>query len=135
MTVYVDTSIIMYAGGAAHPHRRACRRVLQQIADGRLAATTSTEVVQEILHRFSRTDRTVGAAMAHSVIQLFGDLLAIDRQTIADTVERFRRNDQLSARDAIHAAACRRYDIDIIVSTDSDFDRVADLSHRAPDEF
>lgn len=47
----------MYAGGAAHPHREACRGVLQQVTAGTLGAVVSAEVVLEILHRFSRGDR------------------------------------------------------------------------------
>lgn len=135
MTVFIDTAVIMYAAGAPHPHRQSCRAVLQHTADGRLDATTSTEVVQEILHRFSRGRRDTGAQMAEGVFRLFGRLLAIDHPTIVNTVLRFRRDTSISARDAVHVATCVRYGLDTIVSVDTGFDLVPGITRRAPEEF
>ncbi len=52
MTAFLDTAVFMYAGGADHPFRTSCRTILRRAAMGEFAATTSTEVVQEILHRY-----------------------------------------------------------------------------------
>ena len=134
MTVFVDTSVIMYAAGADHPHRDGCRRVLQRVADGDLAAVTSAEVVQEILHRFARGQRDVGQRMAQGVIDLFGDLLPVDGTTVQDAVVRYRSDQRLSARDAIHAATCAVNSIDRIVSVDADFDVVPGLVRVDPSE-
>lgn len=132
MTVLVDTSVIMYAAGGPHRHREDCRSVLSQVADGLLDATTSVEVVQEILHRFSRGDREMGARMAQGVLDLFGALLPVDQAVIADTVTRFRREEGLSARDALHAATCAVHGFEGIVSVDTDFDGVPDVVRIAP---
>ncbi|MDQ3527227.1 MAG: VapC toxin family PIN domain ribonuclease, partial [Actinomycetota bacterium] len=86
MTVFIDTSVIMYAAGAPHRHRASCQAVLRQVASGELEATTSVEVVHEILHRFSRGQRETGALMAQHVLDVFGPLLPVDHATIADAV-------------------------------------------------
>ena len=57
VTVFIDTAIVMYAAGADHPLRDPCRRIIDQISDGSLDAVTSTEVIQEILHRFVSSGR------------------------------------------------------------------------------
>lgn len=132
MTCYIDTSVIMYAGGAAHPHRDSCRAVMAAIASDSLDAVTSTQVVQEILHRFSRGQRQTGERMAMSVVNLFDDLLPIDRRVIADTVSRYRANPRLSARDAIHVAACSLAGIGQIVSLDTDFDDEPEIQRVDP---
>jgi uncharacterized protein len=134
VTLLIDTSVIMYAGGAAHPHREACRSVLQQVAAGTLDAAVSAEVVQEILHRFSRGDRDIGARMARSVLDLFGTLVPVDRTVMADVVTRFVREGGLSARDALHAATCAVHGFESIVSVDRDFDGLADVRRVPPEQ-
>ncbi len=132
MSVFIDTSVIMYAAGRAHHHRDACRAVLTQVASGELAGVTSVEVVQEILHRFARGDRDVGARMAQGVLDLFGDLLPVDRQVIGATVARYRSDAGLSARDAIHVATCEVHAITELVSVDTDFDDIEGLTRIDP---
>lgn len=134
MTIFIDTSVIMYAAGAEHPHRAACRRVLERVADGSLQGVTSTEVVQEILHRFGGGRREIGQRMALGVLDLFDDLIPIDRPAIAGTVSLFADHPQLSARDALHVATCVNRSIGEIVSVDRGFDSVAEVRRIEPSE-
>jgi uncharacterized protein len=134
VTLLIDTSVIMYAGGADHLYREACRSVLGQIADGTLDAVVSAAVVQEILHRISRGDRDTGARMARSVLDLFGILVPVDRTVMAEVVARFAGKDGLSARDALHAATCAVHGFGGIVSVDRDFDGLADVRRVPPEQ-
>lgn len=134
MTAFIDTSVIMYAGGVEHPHRAACRRVLEGVADGSIEAVTSTEVVQEILHRFARGRRDVGQRMARSVLDLFDELIPIDRQSIAAAVSLYADHPQLCTRDALHVATCVNSAIGEIVSVDSGFDAVGEVRRIEPSE-
>jgi len=134
VTAFIDTSVIMYAAGAEHPDRAACRRVLERVADGSIDAVTSTEVVQEILHRFARGRRDVGQRMARSVLDLFDELIPINRQSIAGAVSLYADHPQLSARDALHVATCVDSAIDEIVSVDSGFDAVDQVRRIEPSE-
>ena len=132
MSVFIDTSVFMYAGGADHPLREPCREVLRQVASGRLSATTSAEVVQEVLHRFARGRRDAGARMATDVLDLFGQVLAIDTSVVREVVARYEGATTLSARDAMHVATCRVHRIDRIVSVDTGFDAVHDVTRIDP---
>ncbi|MGI8659971.1 MAG: type II toxin-antitoxin system VapC family toxin [Thermoleophilaceae bacterium] len=134
MRVFIDTSVIMYAAGAEHPHRAACRRVLERVADGGIDAVTSTEVVQEILHRFAHGRREVGQRMARSVLDLFDELISINRQVIAGGVSLYADHPQLSARDALHVATCVDSAIGEIVSVDRGFDSVSEVRRIEPSE-
>jgi uncharacterized protein len=133
MTVYVDTSVIMYAGGRDHPLRRPCREVIRQVVAGDLDGVTSAEVVQEILHRFaSSPQREKGIAMARATLDLFDHLLPVDRTMISAAVDLHEQYEDLSARDALHAAACMVHDVPTIVSTDTDFDELVEVQRLDP---
>jgi predicted nucleic acid-binding protein len=127
VTVFVDTAVIMYAGGADHPLREPSQILLGRVADGRLDATSSVEVVQEILHRFTALGRAaVGAAMARHTLDLFAPLLPLTEAVMRRVPELVERYD-LSARDLVHVASCIDAGIGLIVSPDRGFDRVGEL--------
>ncbi len=52
-TVFLDTNIFMYAAGAPHPYKEACLRILADMEAGILSAAINTEVLQELLYRYS----------------------------------------------------------------------------------
>ena len=49
---FVDANVIMYAVGAEHPYRRPCLDALERIVREGLPAVVSSEVHQEIMHRY-----------------------------------------------------------------------------------
>ena len=78
MTVFIDTAVIMYAGGADHPMRTPSRQLLEAAVAGRIDAVTSAEVIQEIHHRFTAIgSRDRGAAMAEAALDIFDPVLPI----------------------------------------------------------
>jgi hypothetical protein len=133
VTVFLDTAVFMYAGGAEHPLRSPCRAVLERVAFGELDATTSAEVVQEILHRFVAIRRPdVGAAMARSVLDAFGPVLPISDAVVRRVPDLLERYPFLAARDLIHVATCIHEGIRTIVSPDAGFDRVEEVVRADP---
>lgn len=48
--IVLDTTVLVYAKGAEHPLRDPCRDLVAAIADERIAATTTAEVIQEFVH-------------------------------------------------------------------------------------
>jgi predicted nucleic acid-binding protein len=133
VTVFLDTAVFMYAGGTDHPLRAPCQRILRAVADGALEATTSAEVVQEILHRFVAIRRTdLGVAMARHVLDAFEPVLPLSHaimRRVPDLVERYP---SLSARDVVHVATCVEEGIGVIVSPDAGLDRVAEVHRLDP---
>lgn len=135
MTVFIDTAVLMYSTGAAHPLRDPSRRLLARVARGDVDATTSTEVIQEILHRYSRIGRPGdGAALARASMDLLAPVLPITHalmRRLPDLIERYPR---LAARDLVHVATCQHEGITEIVSPDRGFDEVPDLRRIDPGE-
>ncbi len=135
MTIFVDTAIIMYAAGAEHPLRNPCQRLLARIADQRLEAVTSAEVIQEILHRFSALRRPdMGAAMARDALDLFAPVLPVTDAVMRRMPDLVGRYTTLAARDLVHVATCLEEGIREIVSPDRGFDAVSEIRRITPDD-
>lgn len=133
MSVFVDTAIFMYAGGAEHSLRRPSQALLRAVAEGQLEAITSTEVIQEILHRFVAIRRSdVAAAMAREVIAAFRPLLPITHALVERMPELVGCYPGLTARDLIHVANCLAEGIDTIVRPDRGFDEVTEIRRLGP---
>jgi len=131
-TFFVDTSVIMYAAGSAHPLRDPCAEVLRRHADREIDAVTSAEVVQEILHRFSRGDRAIGDRMARATLLGFDPVLPVDHDVVANARMLMSEIPDLHARDAVHVATCLSNAITAIVSPDRDFDVLHGITRIDP---
>jgi uncharacterized protein len=133
VTVFIDTAIVMYASGTEHPLREPCQRLLEEVADGRLEAVTSVEVVQEILHRFTALRRPgVGATMAQATLDLFAPVLPITHAVMRRMPDLIERYPGLAARDLVHVATCLEEGIADIVSPDRGFDSVPEINRIDP---
>ena len=69
--VFVDSNVPMYVAGREHPLRDAARRFLERARNGEVDICTSTEVLQEILYRYSALKRL---DLASAVYDLFVQL-------------------------------------------------------------
>jgi predicted nucleic acid-binding protein len=136
VTVFIDTAVVMYAGGGEHPLRDPSRRILYRIADGALDGVISTEVIQEILHRFISLRRPDAArAQAAEAMDIFAPVLPITHSLMRRVPDLVRKYPALSARDLIHVATCIHEGIPGIISPDRAFDQVAELRRIDPTEF
>jgi len=105
VNVFIDSNLPMYAAGRDHPHRDPARRFLERVRKGNVDACTSTEVVQEILYRYSALRRL---DLAREVYEIFVEICPVVLSvTLADTDRACNllcEGAALSARDALHAA-------------------------------
>lgn len=125
MKVFIDSNIPMYVAGAEHENRDPARRFLSRVAQGKVQACTSTEVLQEILYRYASLGRL---DLAREVYDLFVEICPeVLSVTLADTD---RARDLLcdiagiSARDAVHAAVMLNNEVEWVATYDSGFDRI-----------
>ena len=131
--IVVDTTVLVYAVGAAHPLRDPCRAIVTAVDAGEIAASTTVEVIQEFCHvRARRRTRADAATLARSYADLFSPLLIVDRDDLVDGLELFDQVDSLGAFDAVLAATARRREADALVSADVAFSTVADLHYLDP---
>ena len=115
----------MYLAGVEHPNREPSRHLLEQVQRGKVSACTSTEVLQEILYRYTSLGRH---STAREVYNLFVEICPVVHPiTLADT-DRARDLLQtvagISARDAIHAAVMLNHKVTSIATFDKGFDQI-----------
>jgi predicted nucleic acid-binding protein len=132
--IVLDTTVLVYAKGAEHPLRAPCRRLIQAIADGALEATTTVEVIQELVHvRARRRGRQEAAATGRDCAELLSPLLSVTREQLEKGLSLFERGERLGAFDAVLAAAAVMSGASALVSADSAFG-AAGVEHVMPDE-
>ena len=127
--IFVDSNIPMYVAGRDHPLREPARRFLERARAGEIEICTSTEVLQEILYRYSALKRRDLAASVYDLfVQLCPVVFAV---TLADT-DRAKSlmlsNDRVTVRDALHAAVMINNSITEIATFDEGFDAINGLT-------
>lgn len=130
--IVLDTTVLVYAVGAEHPLRTPCRRVLAQVGDGALAAVTTVEVIQELVHvRARRRDRADAVALGRAYAILLSPLLRPDAADLEAGLALMAHHDDLGPFDAVLAATARRAGA-ALVSADRAFAGVDGLVHLDP---
>ena len=128
MRVFVDSNIPMYVAGREHPNRERARRFMDAAQAGDFEACTSTEVLQEILYRYSALGRL---DLAGSVYDFFVALVPVVFDvTLADTdlaKELLAVTGGVSARDCVHGAVMINNGVETIATFDRGFDRLGRL--------
>lgn len=121
----IDTNIVVYAAGKAHPLQEEARKVLDRVAEGTLHANIDTEVLQEILHIYdARRERAKGFETVDDLLVLFPNPIPIGREEIETARDLMRTFSFLGARDGIHAAVVQTHDLEGIITGDKVFDRI-----------
>lgn len=132
-TCFVDSNIIMYAVGAEHPYRHPCLNALERIIRGDLSAAVSSEVHQEILHRY------LSLGLGQMAQEVSVRLETIIPTTLPVTLADIRRARQLAAhypelkaRDLVHTAVMLENGLSRVISTDRHFDQIAEIERIDP---
>jgi uncharacterized protein len=123
--IFVDSNIPMYVAGRDHPLRDPALRFMERAKSADIEICTSTEVLQEILHRYAALQRV---DLATNVYDLFVQLCPVVLPvTLADT-DRARamlpEGKGISVRDAVHAAVMLNNGIEEIATFDAGFDSI-----------
>lgn len=133
MTHFLDTNVFLYAAGGDHPHRAPCQEILRRVARGELEATTSSEVVQEILYVLARRGlRSEAVLLARQVLKMFPEMLGVGPREMARACDLLESTPQLSPRDAVHAATMTTHGVTAIITADEHFGRLPQLRRIAP---
>ena len=113
----------MYLVGAEHARKLEAQRSLEKcITEGR-RLVTDAEVLQEILHRCAAIGRQEAIQPAFDALLGIADaVFPIEREDVETARDILHGTHKLSARDALHLAIMRRYDVWTIMSFDSGFD-------------
>ena len=126
--IFLDANVPMYLVGRPHPHKADAQLVLERLTAERRRLVTSSEVFQEILHRYVSTNRRDRIEPAFEVLQgLADEVLPVEEQDVFLAKDLVHAHASLSARDALHAAVMRRRQIAEVVSFDRGFDELSGI--------
>ncbi|MEP7353929.1 MAG: type II toxin-antitoxin system VapC family toxin [Acidobacteriota bacterium] len=132
MRVFIDSNIPMYVAGGDHPNRKIALEFLKRIEERELEGCTSTEVLQEILYRYSSLAKlNLAQRVYDAFVELCPEVLPITlaetdvaRDLVCDGNNSPHRQQTgaISCRDALHAATMRNHGIEWIATFDKGFD-------------
>jgi uncharacterized protein len=126
--IFIDSNIPMYLVGAPHPNRELAVAALEQIIRRGERMVTSAEVLQEILHRYTRIQRPDAIQAALDVLLgLADEVYPIEADDVHRAHAVLRSQPLLSARDALHVAVMQRREVSRILSFDRGFDAVGTI--------
>jgi uncharacterized protein len=138
--IVVDTTVLVYAVGDEHALARPSRELVEAIGAGRLAATTTAEVIQEFVHvRARRRGRPDAVRLGRAYSELLAPLLPVERAVLERGLRLFERFPGLGAFGAVLAASALDSSATAFVSADRAFAavprlRVVELGSPALDE-
>jgi len=131
--IFVDSNVPMYLIGNRHPHKLDAQRALERLAGERRRMVTSSEVFQEILHRYVSTDRRDRIEQGFaSLREIVDEVLALTEEDVFAAKDLTHAHRGLSSRDAVHAAVMRRHGIAEILSFDRGFDALTGITRLRP---
>src|SRR5271170_55037 len=85
------------------------RRVLERLTSERRHLATSSEVFQELLHRYVSADRRDAIQPVFDALrEIVDDVFAVEEADVLLAKDLAQSHPKLSARDAVHAAVMRR---------------------------
>jgi hypothetical protein len=133
--LFIDTNVFMYAVGTDHPMKEPCIRVLRRVAETRIAAIINTEVIQEILHRYSSLRQIHrGIIVAREARQSATVVLPVTEGDALLAMEILDAHPDLPTRDAFHAATVINNKIETIISVDPHFDSIPQVRRIPPEQ-
>ena len=134
LAAFIDANIPIYAAGREHPNKEPCARALMMAAEYPRSFVTDVEVLQELMHRYLASGRW---ALGREVLQSFAEVMhgriePVYEEDLHLAARLADRRPGISARDLVHAAVMRRLGVDRIISADTDFDRLPDVTRLDP---
>ena len=128
MRVFLDSNVPMYVAGRAHACRAPSLRFLERVRAGEVALVTSTEVLQEILFRYTGLQRLdLAAEVYDAVVDLCEEVLDVTLAATDRARDLLVAHPSLSARDAVHAGVMLTHGIQRIATFDAGFDAMPDV--------
>ncbi len=117
--IFVDTNVFVHAVGRPHPLRDPARRILLDAAQASEALVTSCQVLQELMHVYLPVERLETLDKAWTLLtSRTVDIWSIEADDLALARSSITRHPELTARDLLHLACCRRRGVERIHTFD-----------------
>jgi len=135
---FLDANIFMYAAGASHPNKVPCVHILSAIETGALEAVVNTEILQELLYRYSHIKLAdKGLQLCRDILHYPLTIMPVTEADIRLAIDLFDayRGVGMRPRDTIHAATMHNNGISRLISADRDFDHLDFVTRIDPLDF
>lgn len=127
--IFVDSNIPMYLVGTDHPHKIDARNLVVSAISAGKRLVTSSEVLQEILHRYIAIDRRDAIQPAFdALLGVADEVLPIERRHTLRAKDILLGSRRVSARDALHVAVMEAAGVHQIMSFDMGFDEIPGIT-------
>ncbi len=121
--ILIDSNVPMYLIGTPGKHKTDAQRLLEKLVSERRRLVTDAEVLQEILHRYTSTNRRHDIQPAFdALLTVVDEVLPVDCAIAERAKQIVLSYQRLSARDAVHMAVMERHSIEEIFTFDLGFD-------------
>jgi uncharacterized protein len=126
--IFVDANVPMYIVGDDDRHKVDAQSAVERLAGEGGRLVTSSEVFQEILHRYLSIARRDAIEPTFETLRgIVDEVLAVEEADVFAAKDLIHAHPRMSARDAVHAAVMRRRQITEILSFDRGFDAVGGI--------
>ena len=125
----------MYLTGSDDHLKVQAQRALERLAGEHRPLVTSSEVLQELLHRYVSSGRRDAIEPVFDTLRaIVNKVLPVEEADILTAKDLVHTHPKMSSRDAVHVAVMRRHEITEILSFDRGFDAVTGIVRLpAPD--
>jgi len=130
----IDANVFLYALGADHSYREPCRDLVTRLARGELDGELSVEILQEVVHVRRRRGDREASERAREIIAWGIPVHGLEPEDFDAALALLDEHADLHTRDAVHAGTARNRGIELIVSTDADFDPLPGLERIDPSD-
>jgi len=121
--IFFDSTVPLYLVGAPHPHKSDAQRLLERAIREEERLVTDAEVLQEILRRYAAINRLDAVQPAFdALLGVVDAVYPVEGEDVVRAKEILHGTPRISARDALHVAIMRRFEIAEVMSFDRGFD-------------
>ena len=117
--ILLDTTCLVYAVGGDHERREPCLALMTAIAEQRVIARTTTQVIAEFAHvRGRRRDRSDASSLAEDYSALLGPLETESESDLSEALRIWQATPRIRTFDALLVAVATRLEVDALVTED-----------------
>ena len=117
--ILLDTTCLVYAVGGDHERRDPCLALMTAIAEQRIIARTTTQVIAEFAHvRGRRRDRSEASSLAEDYVALLGPLEWVTESDLGEALRIWEIAPRIGTFDALLLAVAARIGADALVTED-----------------
>ena len=117
--ILLDTTCLVYAVGGDHERREPCLALMTAIAEQRVIARTTTQVIAEFAHvRGRRRDRSDASSLAEDYSALLGPLETVSESDLSEALRIWQAAPRIGTLDALLLAVATRLEVDALITED-----------------